>query len=88
MSVSVLLNFLICLSVTHMPADLREVNKEEGLLILAQTIKQPVLFYENLTPFDSRLKKKMVSDLIGRVITLETQPGSRLKVSLLKDNLC
>ena len=27
MSVSVLLNFLICLSVTHMPTDLREVNK-------------------------------------------------------------
>ena len=45
-----------------MPADLREVNQEEGwrlkLLILAQTIKQPVLFYENLTLFDSRLKKK------------------------------
>ena len=42
-----------------MPTDLREVNKEEGsrltLLILAQTIKQPVLFYENLTPFESRL---------------------------------
>ena len=45
-----------------MPADLREVNQEEGwrlkLLILAQTRKQPVLFYENLTLFDSRLKKK------------------------------
>lgn len=37
-----------------MPADLREVNKEGGLPFLAQTIKQPVLFYENLTPFDSR----------------------------------
>lgn len=59
-----------------MPADLREVNQEEGwrlkLLILAQTIKQPVLFYENLTLFDSRLKKKMATDLIGRVIPLET----------------
>ena len=27
----------------------------------------------------------MATDLIGRVIPLETQPGSRLKVSLLKD---
>ena len=45
-----------------MPADLREVNKEEDwyltLLILAQTEKQPVLFHENLTPYDSRLKIK------------------------------
>ena len=30
----------------------------------------------------------MATDLIGRVIPLETQPGSMLKVSLLKDNLC
>ena len=35
-----------------------------------------------------RAWKKMVTDLIGRVIPLETQPGSMLKVSLLKDNLC
>ena len=45
-----------------MPADLREVNKEEDwhltFLILAQTAKQPVLFHENLTPYDSRLKIK------------------------------
>ena len=45
-----------------MPADLREVNKEEdwrlSLLILAQTAKQHVLFHENLAPFDSSLKKK------------------------------
>ena len=45
-----------------MPADLRELNKEEDwhltLLILAQTAKQPVLFHENLKPYDSRLKIK------------------------------
>ena len=35
-----------------------------------------------------RAWKKMATDLIGRVIPLETQPGSMLKVSLLKDNLC
>ena len=59
-----------------MPADLREVNKEEDwhltFLILAQTAKQPVLFHENLTPYDSRLKikqnkkkKKGETDLAG-----------------------
>ena len=35
-----------------------------------------------------RAWKKMATDLIGLVIPLETQPGSMLKVSLLKDNLC
>ena len=35
-----------------------------------------------------RAWKKTATDLIGRVIPLETQPGSMLKVSLLKDNLC
>ena len=77
-----------------MPADLREVNKEEdwrlSLLILAQTAKQHVLFHKNLAPFDSslkkkKIKKKKIGDWFGRVIPLETQPSSRLKVSLLKD---